>query len=86
MAVDNKKRNRIIINFRDTKEEMELYEKFLKHSNPASYIKDVFMGLIPLTLESNIKVIQNTTECVKKETETKKEILDIDNILEIIND
>ncbi|EHK2326856.1 hypothetical protein KCK52_000654 [Clostridium perfringens] len=47
MAVDKKKRNRIIINFKDTKEEMELYEKLLKHSNPASYIKDICKKNLP---------------------------------------
>lgn len=85
MAVDKKKRNRIIINFKDTKEETELYEKLLKHSNPASYIKDIFMGLIPLTLEDNIQVVQKSTECNEEENENSEEILDIDNILGIID-
>ena len=85
MAIEKKKRNRIIINFKDTKEEIELYEKLLKHSNPASYIKDIFMGLIPLTLGSDIQFIQKNTECNNNNQNEEEEILDVNNILEIID-
>jgi len=30
------------------KEEMELYNRLQKHSNPGAYIKDVLLGLVPI--------------------------------------
>ena len=42
-------RLRIPLEFNKTKkEEIELYNKLQKHSNPAAYIKDVLLGLVPI--------------------------------------
>ena len=42
-------RLRIPIEFnRNKKEEVDLYNRLQKHSNPAAYIKDVLMGLVPI--------------------------------------
>lgn len=42
-------RLRIPIEFNQSKvEDLELYSKLLKYSNPAAYIKDVLRGLLPI--------------------------------------
>lgn len=42
-------RLRIPLEFNKTKkEEVELYNRLQKHSNPAAYIKDVLLGLVPI--------------------------------------
>lgn len=42
-------RLRIPLEFSKTKkEEIELYNRLQKHSNPAAYIKDVLLGLVPI--------------------------------------
>lgn len=42
-------RLRIPLEFSKTKkEEVELYNRLQKHSNPAAYIKDVLLGLVPI--------------------------------------
>ena len=49
-------RLRITIEFnKNKKEELELYCILQNYSNPASYIKDVLRGLLPIP--SNIKIL-----------------------------
>lgn len=37
---------RIVINFKNTPEDIELYRKLKKHSSISGYIKDVLRGII----------------------------------------
>lgn len=39
-------RKRIVINFKNTKEDIELYNELSKYSCKSAYIKDVLRGLI----------------------------------------
>lgn len=39
-------RMRIIINFKNTPEEIELYERLKRHSSISGYIKDILKGVI----------------------------------------
>lgn len=39
-------RMRIVINFKNTKEDIELYNKLKKHSCMSAYIKDYLRGII----------------------------------------
>ncbi|MZK51892.1 hypothetical protein [Clostridium beijerinckii] len=42
-------RLRIVVEFSGKKEdEYKLYYRLQKHSNPAAYIKDVLLGLVPI--------------------------------------
>lgn len=61
---------RIIINFKNTQEEIQLYNELKKHSSISGYIKDILKG-----------VISNTT-ADKKENKSN----DSDDIYDGIND
>ena len=39
-------RKRIVINFKNTPEDIKLYEELKKHSSMSGYIKDVLRGLV----------------------------------------
>lgn len=39
-------RKRIVINFKNTEEDLKLYEELKKHSSMSGYIKDVLRGLV----------------------------------------
>lgn len=39
-------RKRIVINFKNTEEDIKLYEELKKHSSMSGYIKDVLRGLV----------------------------------------
>lgn len=39
-------RKRIVINFKNTEEDIRLYEELKKHSSMSGYIKDVLRGLV----------------------------------------
>ncbi len=43
---------RIIINFKNTPEEIELYKNLKKHSSVSGYIKDILKGIITI---NNVK-------------------------------
>ncbi|MCI9069884.1 hypothetical protein [Clostridium sp.] len=45
-------RMRIIINFKNTPEEIELYKNLKKHSSVSGYIKDILKGIITI---NNVK-------------------------------
>ena len=48
-------RLRIPLEFSKTKkEEVELYTRLQRHSNPAAYIKDVLLGLVPIPGQINL--------------------------------
>ena len=65
-------RLRIPIEFNQSKvEDLELYSKLLKYSNPAAYIKDVLRGLLPIPGE--IKVVSE----VSSENEDYEDLMDI---------
>ena len=51
MAVD--KRRRIVINFKNTAEEIELYETIKKHSSASAYIKDVLKGISEMKIKED---------------------------------
>lgn len=46
-------RRRVIINFKNTQEEIALYEELKKHSSISGYIKDILKGLTIKVDESN---------------------------------
>ena len=63
-------RMRIVINFKNTDEDIKLYKELKKHSSMSGYIKDILRG-----------VITNTT-LEKKEVNTNDDIYDgIDDII-----
>lgn len=39
-------RKRIVINFKNTEDDIKLYEELKKHSSMSGYIKDVLKGLV----------------------------------------
>lgn len=78
MAVNE--RRRVIINFKNTPEDIELFEELKRHSSISGYIKDILRGVVSLNntaqatiLNSNINDSNNSKE--------EKESLDVDNIL-----
>lgn len=62
-------RMRIIINFKNTPEEIELYKNLKKHSSVSGYIKDILKGII-------------TINNVKNESEIDDIYDDINDIIE----
>lgn len=59
---------RIVINFKNTPEDIKLYEKLKRHSSISGYIKDILKGI--------------TTKEEKKETNSNDDIYDgIDDII-----
>ena len=61
-------RMRIVINFKNTPEDIKLYQELKKHSSISGYIKDILKGII--------------TKEEKKETNSNDDIYDgIDDII-----
>ncbi|SCJ51383.1 Uncharacterised protein [uncultured Clostridium sp.] len=59
---------RIVINFKNTPEDIKLYEELKRHSSISGYIKDILKGI--------------TTKEEKKETNSNDDIYDgIDDII-----
>lgn len=59
---------RIVINFKNTPEDIKLYQELKKHSSISGYIKDILKGII--------------TKEEKKETNSNEDIYDgIDDII-----
>lgn len=46
-------RRRIVINFKNTPDEIELYENLKKHSSVSAYIKDVLKGVSEINIKQN---------------------------------
>lgn len=46
-------RMRIIINFKNTPEEIELYKELKKHSSISGYVKDILKGIITTNKDVN---------------------------------
>ena len=68
-------RLRIPLEFSKTKkEEVELYNRLQRHSNPAAYIKDVLLGLVPIPGQVNL--ITNNY-CNKNEIEDNEDLMDL---------
>ena len=42
-------RKRIVINFKNTEEDIKLYEELKRHSSISGYIKDILKGVIDTT-------------------------------------
>jgi len=56
-------RLRIPLEFNKTKkEEIELYNKLQKHSNPSAYIKDVLLGFVLIPNKEDTKIDTNDDE------------------------
>lgn len=54
-------RRRIIVNFKNTVEDIQLYEKIKNHSSISGYVKDILKGLInneQIKTEKTIKTIK----------------------------
>lgn len=75
MAVNQVNRKRVIINFKNTPEDLALYNELKKHSSISGYIKDILRGVIALDIKDN-----KTIEVSKKHYEDKEKI-DIDDVL-----
>lgn len=63
-------RKRIVINFKNTEEDIRLYEELKKHSSMSGYIKDVLRGLV-----------ENKANTEKQDEDISEE--DIDDILNL---
>lgn len=63
-------RKRIVINFKNTEEDIRLYEELKKHSSMSGYIKDVLRGLV-----------ENKANTEKQNEDINEE--DIDDILNL---
>jgi hypothetical protein len=67
-------RLRIPLEFSKTKkEEVELYNRLQKHSNPAAYIKDVLLGLVPI---SGQLVLLPNKENIENESTDGEDLMD----------
>ena len=55
-------RMRIIINFKNTPEEIELYENLKKHSSISGYIKDIIKGVIKANNDINNNRIETNDD------------------------
>lgn len=55
-------RMRIIINFKNTPEEIELYENLKKHSSISGYIKDILKGVIKANNDINNNRIETNDD------------------------
>ncbi len=75
MAVNQVSRKRVIINFKNTPEDLALYSELKKHSSISGYIKDILRGVIALDIKDN-----KTIEVSKKHCEDKEKI-DVDDVL-----
>lgn len=68
-------RLRIPLEFSKTKkEEVELYNRLQRHSNPAAYIKDVLLGLVPIPGQVNL-ITNNYIN--KNEIEDNEDLMDL---------
>lgn len=68
-------RLRIPLEFSKTKkEEVELYNRLQRHSNPAAYIKDVLLGLVPIPGQVNL-IANNYIN--KNEIEDDEDLMDL---------
>lgn len=72
-------RLRITIEFnRNKKDELNLYEKLQKYSNPAAYVKDVLRGLLPIP--SDIKITTSQIEYLNNRHESVEDDEDLMDI------
>lgn len=55
------------------KEEVELYNRLLKHSNPGAYIKDVLLGLVPIPGQ---RVLATNNENTKNNSSYQEDLMD----------
>lgn len=60
-------RKRIVINFKNTEEDIKLYEELKKHSSLSGYIKDVLKGLV--NNKSNVEDKKQDTEDINEDIE-----------------
>lgn len=58
-------RKRIVINFKNTPEDINLYEELKKHSSMSGYIKDVLRGLVENKLEGKVEVKKDICEGIE---------------------
>lgn len=64
-------RKRIVINFKNTEEDLKLYEELKKHSSISGYIKDLLRGLV------DNKAVINKKEHKEDISEDIEEILNL---------
>jgi len=67
-------RKRIVINFKNTPEDIELYNELKKHSSMSGYIKDVLRGL------ADNKAVEEKKEFKKVKDDICEDIEDILNL------
>lgn len=58
-------RKRIVINFKNTPEDINLYEELKKHSSMSGYVKDVLRGLVENKLEEKEEVKKDICEGIE---------------------
>lgn len=58
-------RKRIVINFKNTPEDINLYEELKKHSSMSGYVKDVLRGLVENKLEGMEEVKKDICEGIE---------------------
>lgn len=58
-------RKRIVINFKNTPEDIELYNELKKHSSMSGYIKDVLRGLVENKLEVKNETKEDICEVIE---------------------
>ncbi|MDP4174153.1 MAG: hypothetical protein Q8933_09315 [Bacteroidota bacterium] len=52
-------RRRLIINFKNTAEDIALYEKIKNHSSISGYVKDILRGLVKENSTGSVQPVQN---------------------------
>ena len=57
---------RIVINFKNTPEDIELYRKLKKHSSISGYIKDVLRGIIVNSNNNQFKDDDDISEDIEE--------------------
>ncbi|MFL0167627.1 hypothetical protein [Candidatus Clostridium helianthi] len=68
-------RLRIVIEFSGKKEEeYKLFHNLQKHSNPAAYIKDVLLGLVPIPGQFKQA---DTNDNVKDDADFEEDLMDV---------
>lgn len=68
-------RLRIVVEFSGKKEEeFKLYYRLQKHSNPAAYIKDVLLGLVPIPGQFKKSDISNN---VADDADFEEDLMDV---------
>ena len=58
-------RKRIVINFKNTPDDISLYEELKKHSSMSGYIKDVLRGLVENKLDEKVEVKKDIYEGIE---------------------